>query len=151
MRTKSGIQEASLSERIKEVSRKDSIRAESALSNWPIQLMLLPPYAAYLNDVDLLIAADCVPFAYAAFHRDFLSEKVVLIGCPKLDDVEGYREKLENIFQQSRIRTITIVNMEVPCCFGLLRLVKEALVSSGKDIPLKQETISIKGKRLASL
>lgn len=126
------------------------IRIESALSNWPVQLMLVPPKASFLDDADLLIVADCIPFAYGDFHRDFLADKAVLTGCPKLDDVETYREKLKDIFQQAKIRSITVINMEVPCCFGLLRLVKEALVSAGKDIPLKQEIISIKGERLTS-
>jgi Pyruvate/2-oxoacid:ferredoxin oxidoreductase delta subunit len=123
---------------------------ESMLSQWPVQLMLLPPNASFFENADLLIAADCVPFAYANFHSDFLRGKALMIGCPKLDDVAFYKEKLTGIFKRSNIRSVTVVNMEVPCCFGLYRLVKEALDSSGKSIPLKQEIIGIKGDKIKS-
>ena len=120
-------------------------KRESMLSQWPVQLALLPTNAPFLENADLLVAADCVPFAYANFHNDFLRGKILVVGCPKLDDAEFYKEKLTEIFKRSNIRSVTVVNMEVPCCFGLNRLVKEALDSSGKVIPLKQEIISIKG------
>ena len=123
-------------------------KRESMLSQWPVQLTLLPPNAPFFENADLLIAADCVPFAYANFHNDFLRGRTLVIGCPKLDDAEFYKEKLTEIFKRSNIRSVTVVNMEVPCCFGLYRLVKEALNSSGKVIPLKQETISIKGAKI---
>lgn len=147
--THSSIKETSHEKNInKETITEMPIKIKSVLSNWPVQLMLVPPRESFLDDTDLLIVADCVPFAYANFHKDLLQNKAVVIGCPKLDDIEIYREKLNFIFQQSKIRSITVVNMEVPCCFGLLRLVKEALTSSGKNVPLRQEIISIKGKRL---
>lgn len=123
-------------------------RAKSMLSQWPVQLTLLPPNAPFFENADLLIAADCVPFAYANFHSDFLKGKALVIGCPKLDDAAFYREKLTEIFKRSNIRSITVVNMEVPCCFGLYHLVKEALDSSGKNIPLRQEIIGIKGDKI---
>jgi len=119
------------------------------LSQWPVQLTLLPPTAPFFENADLLIAADCVPFAYANFHSDFLRDKILVIGCPKLDNAEFYKEKLTEIFKQSNIKNVTVVNMEVPCCFGLYRLVKEALDSSEKNIPLKKEIISIKGDKLS--
>lgn len=122
-------------------------RSESMLSQWPVQLSLLQSNAQFFEDADLLITADCVPFAYANFHHDFLKGRILVIGCPKLDDAASYKEKLTEIFKRSSIRSVTVVNMEVPCCFGLHRLVKEALSSSGKDIPLKQEIINIKGTR----
>ncbi len=119
------------------------------LSTWPVQLKLLPPNAPFLKNADLLIAADCVPFAYADFHEDMLKNRVLAVGCPKLDDTTLYRNKLAAIFRTADIRSVTVVNMEVPCCFGLHRLVKEALELSGKSIPLRQETISIKGEKIS--
>jgi Pyruvate/2-oxoacid:ferredoxin oxidoreductase delta subunit len=124
-------------------------KRESMLSQWPVQLTLLPPTAPFFENADLLIAADCVPFAYANFHSDFLRGKTLVIGCPKLDNAEFYKEKLTEIFKRSNIRSVTVVNMEVPCCFGLYRLVKAALDSSEKNILLKQEIISIKGDKIS--
>jgi len=111
-----------------------------------VQLRLVPVSAPYLRNADLLIAADCVPFAYADFHRDLLEGKKVLIACPKLDDTAPYLEKLAQIFAECEIRSITVVHMEVPCCFGLVRLVQEALKLAGKGIPLKDVTISVQGE-----
>lgn len=121
----------------------------SMLAQWPVQLTLLPTTAPFFRNANLLIAADCVPFAYANFHEDFLRGRTLVIGCPKLDDAEFYEEKLTEIFKRNNIRNVTVVNMEVPCCFGLYRLVKEALDSSGKAVPLRQETISIKGDKIS--
>jgi Fe-S-cluster-containing hydrogenase component 2 len=123
-------------------------KMESRLSTWPVQLKLLPPNAPFLKNADLLIAADCVPFAYADFHEDMLKDRVLVVGCPKLDDVNLYRDKLAAIFRAADIRSVTVVNMEVPCCFGLHRLVQQAMELSGKKAPLRQETISIKGERI---
>lgn len=121
----------------------------SELVNWPVQLRLVNPGAAYLKESDLLISADCVPFTLAGFHHRFLKDKVLLIFCPKLDeDVNQYSQKLTNIFLKQDIRSITIVHMEVPCCFGLERIVRAALEASARDIPLKKFTISIKGEIL---
>jgi Pyruvate/2-oxoacid:ferredoxin oxidoreductase delta subunit len=119
----------------------------SMLSHWPVQLTLLPQNAPFLENADLLIVADCVPFAYADFHDDFLQGKTLVVGCPKLDDAEFYKNKLSEMFRRNTVKSVTVVNMEVPCCFGLFRLVKEALDSSGKGIPMKQETITIKGDK----
>ncbi len=124
-------------------------KSVSMLSQWPVQLTLVPPTAPFFENADLLIAADCVPFAYANFHSDFLRGKTLVVGCPKLDNAGLYKRKLTEIFKQSNIRSVTVVNMEVPCCFGLYRLIKEALDSSGKSIPLKQEIISIKGDKIS--
>lgn len=118
---------------------------KSQLRQWPIQLMLVPPSAPYLDNADLLIAADCAPFAYADFHKDFLKGKVILIGCPKLDDAQHYIEKLTNTFKNNNIKSITCAHMEVPCCFGLVQIIKEALAASGKDIPFKVVNVGIKG------
>jgi len=134
------------------LTEKESVnipeKMESMLTQWPVQLMLLPTNVPFLENADLLIAADCVPFAYANFHNDFLRGRKLVVGCPKLDDAEFYKKKLTEIFKRNNIRSVTVVNMEVPCCFGLCRLVKEALDSSGKTISLRQETISIKGNKI---
>lgn len=118
----------------------------SRLRQWPVQLHLVPVTAPYFQDADLLIAADCVPFAYADFHRDFLEGKVVVIGCPKLDDNSFYQEKLTELFRQSTLRSITVLRMEVPCCGGIVSAARQALSASGKDIPFKEATISIRGE-----
>jgi len=119
----------------------------SALAHWPIQLHLVNPKAPYFKDANLLIVADCVPFAYGSFHKDFLKEKSIVVGCPKLDDVKFYEEKLTEIFRQSKIKSITVVNMEVLCCNGLHYVVKKAVERSGKNIPVEQVIIGIKGER----
>jgi len=128
---------------------KQTEKSQSRISNWPYQLKLMPPNAPFLKNADLLIAADCVPFAYADFHEDMLKNRTLAIGCPKLDDATLYRNKLAQIFRMSNIKSVTVVNMEVPCCFGLHRLVQESLELSGKKLPLRQETISIKGEKLS--
>ena len=125
-------------------------KKRSMLSHWPVQLKLLPPNAPFFENANVLVAADCVPFAYAAFHNDFLSGRTLIVGCPKLDDAEFYKKRLTEIFRENNIKSVTVVNMEVPCCFGLYSLVKEALASSEKNIPLEQETISIKGDKVRS-
>jgi ferredoxin len=129
-------------------TEKPSARRTSRLQQWPVQIHLVPPTAPYLDGADLLIAADCVPFAFADFHEDLLCGRIVLVGCPKLDDAEYYREKLTAIFSQNDIRTITVAHMEVPCCFGLANLVRSAVAASGKEIPLEEVMISIKGERM---
>ena len=121
---------------------------ESALSQWPVQLALIPTDAPFFENADLVVAADCVPFAHADFHKEFLEGKTLVIGCPKLDNAELHREKLAEIFKRFNIRSINVVNMEVPCCFGLYSLVKKAVDSSGKEIPLHQEIITLKGSRV---
>lgn len=123
-------------------------QAESELRQWPVQIMLVPPFAPYLQDADLLISADCVPFAYANFHQELLKNKVLLIGCPKLDDVEYYQGKISEILKNNNIKSITYAHMEVPCCFGLVGVIKEAIEASGKDIPFKETVISIKGEKI---
>jgi ferredoxin len=122
----------------------------SELRQWPVQIMLVPASAPYLQNADLLITADCVPFAYAGYHRDFLRGKVLLVGCPKLDDVAYYREKLTEIFKLNDIKSITVVQMEVPCCFGLMKIVKAALAAAEVDVPVENVVIGVKGERLVS-
>lgn len=119
---------------------------KSELRQWPVQLNLVPPNAPYFQNVDLLITADCVPFTYADFHRKFLKGKVLVIGCPKLDDAQFYTKKLMAIFKSNNIRSITLLNMEVPCCFGLQQIIEKALRTSGKTIPLRQTIITTRGE-----
>ncbi|GAB6184168.1 ATP-binding protein [Thermodesulfovibrio hydrogeniphilus] len=118
----------------------------SQLTNWPIQLKLVNPYAKFLNNAELLIAADCTAFAYASIHGDFIKGKVTIIGCPKLDDTEFYLEKLTEIFKANSIKGITILRMEVPCCGGLTYLVEKALSLSSKEIPVSEYIITINGE-----
>lgn len=120
----------------------------SQLRQWPVQLHLVPPTAPYLQGCDLLVAADCVPFAHASFHQDFLKGRVLLIGCPKLDDTAYYAEKLTQIFALNGVRSVTVVRMEVPCCGGITQAVKHAIAASGQVVPYAEAVISIDGKLL---
>ncbi len=117
----------------------------SRLGNWPVQITLVPPTAPYLRGARLVIAADCTPFAFADFHRQFLAGRVLLIGCPKLDDTSFYREKLAQIIAPNDIEDIEVVYMEVPCCSGLVRVVRDALAAVGKSIPLTLTKVGIHG------
>ena len=117
----------------------------SRLASWPVQLALVPPYAPYLAGADVLLVADCVPFAYADFHRDFLQDRPVLIACPKLDNVHPYVEKLAAIIRENNLASLTVMRMEVPCCSGITRLAMTAAEASGKDIPLREVVIGIEG------
>ena len=117
---------------------------ESRLSNWPVQLRLVPENAPYLKGADLLIAADCTAFAFPDIHRRFMANKVTLIGCPKLDEGD-YAEKLTAILQANDIRSVTVLRMEVPCCTGIANATKTALQNSGKMIPWHIVTIATDG------
>ena len=117
----------------------------SRLTNFPVQIKLVPTNAPYLDGADLLIAADCTAYAYGNFHRDFIQNRVTLIGCPKLD-AGSYAEKLTEIFGNNNIRSVTLARMTVPCCGGLAHAVKTALENSGKDIPLRISIISPDGQ-----
>ncbi|MBN1917842.1 MAG: 4Fe-4S binding protein [Verrucomicrobia bacterium] len=119
--------------------------SQSALANWPVQLHLVPVQAPYLRGARLLIAADCVPVALADFHRELLDGRTLVIGCPKLDDVEAYAGKLAELFRLNDVASIDVAYMEVPCCSGLVRLVRAALAGSGKETPLHLIKIGIGG------
>lgn len=121
------------------------IKAESRLSQWPVQIKLVPINAPYFDGADLLIAADCTAFAYGNFHNDFIKDKITLIGCPKLDSVD-YSEKLTAILAVNDIKSVTVVRMEVPCCGGIQTAVQKALDASGKNVPLNVTVISTDGK-----
>lgn len=119
-------------------------RMDSQLSQWPVQIKLVPVQAPYFKDARLLVAADCTAFAYGSFHNDFIAGRVTLIGCPKLDMVD-YAEKLTEIIRLNDIKDVTIIRMEVPCCGGLEMAVKNALIASGKFIPWSVVTVRTDG------
>ena len=121
----------------------------SELRQFPVQLKLVPVRAPYFDGADLLIAADCTAFAYGAFHRDFIRGRVVLVGCPKLDEGD-YTEKLSAILAANEIRSVTVVRMEVPCCGGIQRAAEAAVAASGRRIPLKVSVIGIDGQLRSS-
>lgn len=117
----------------------------SALAHWPIQLRLVPPSAPFLRGADLLLAGDCVPFAYADFHQRLLAGHALLIGCPKLDDAASYVDKLAQILQAADLKSISVAIMEVPCCSGLLRIAEMAMQRAGITVPLRTVTVGLDG------
>jgi Fe-S-cluster-containing hydrogenase component 2 len=121
-------------------------KSDSSLSHWPVQIRLVPAQAPFLKNADLLVAADCVPVAYPHFHRDFLADRVIMMGCPKFDDVNGYIQKFVEVFQEAEPRSIKLAIMEVPCCAGMRMIVKEALKQAGKDIPMEEVVVSARGE-----
>jgi len=123
---------------------------DSELRQWPVQLHLVPPVAPYFKNADLVLVADCVPFAYADFHQDFLKGKAIAIGCPKLDDVDAYIEKITQIIKTANPKSIEVIHMEVPCCYGLVHIAKESLRKSGENIPFESVIIGIKGEVMAT-
>ena len=126
---------------------QQAVNMQSELNNWPIQLKLLNPNAPYLKNADLLIAADCTAFAYPNFHQKFLKDKVLIMLCPKLDtDLGAYVSKLSKILESQDIKSITIVHIEVPCCGGVEMIVREVLQQSGKNVIIKDYTVSITGE-----
>lgn len=120
----------------------------SALGHWPVQIRLVPPNAPFLQGADLLVTADCVPVAYPAFHQDFLKGKVVMMGCPKFDDVDSYIQKFAAIFKSAGIRSVTNLIMEVPCCSGLPMILQKAMALSGVTVPMTNVVISARGEVL---
>ncbi len=121
-------------------------KINSELTHWPVQLALVPPTADFLKGADLLLVADCVPFAYPAIHRDFLKNRAVLVACPKLDDFDSRLAKLTEIISKAGIKSVTVVRMEVPCCGGLTMMAKMAIDDSKNNyIPFEEVVISIDG------
>ncbi|RJS48489.1 MAG: 4Fe-4S ferredoxin [Methanobacterium sp.] len=138
---------SSLAQEIQPGEDKEVAIFQAQLRNWPIQLQLLNPQASYLKNADLLITADCVPFSYPNFHERFLKDKVLIILCPKLDKtIDQYVDKLSQIFATQDINSISVVHMEVPCCSGIGVIVQRALEKAGKNIIIKDYTISISGE-----
>lgn len=124
------------------------ISIKSQLRQWPVQLKLVSPNAPYFENADLLVTADCVPFAYPNYHLDLLKGKAVAVGCPKLDDLQYYIEKLTDIIANNSLKSITVAFMEVPCCQGIVRAVDMALSNAGKDIPVNRIKIGLQGQKL---
>jgi ferredoxin len=121
------------------------LRTESVLSHWPIQIRLVPTEAPFLKNADLLVIADCTAVAHPELHRDFLTGRVVLMGCPKFDDIEHYVEKFADIFRNVTIRSVTALVMEVPCCQGLPVIVKKAMDDACKTIPMEYVVVGLQG------
>lgn len=124
----------------------DDRQEESELRQWPVQMKLVNSSADYLNEADLLVAADCTAYAYKNFHADFIKDHVTIIGCPKLDDVAFYEEKLVDILKRNIIKSITVVRMEVPCCSGIVSAVKEAMLRTKTIVPYREVVITVDGK-----
>ncbi|MBA7634638.1 Ion-translocating oxidoreductase complex subunit B [subsurface metagenome] len=131
-----------------EAPLKEKTTQHSMLSHWPVQLTLVPPTAPFLQGTDLVLAADCVPFAYAGFHQDFLRDHTLLVACPKLDDYQAHLKKLTDILSHSSVRGLTVVHKHEPCCSGLVQMARQAIQLSDKDIPLKEITVGVKGDLL---
>ena len=123
---------------------------DSALSHWPVQIRLVPPSAPFLKNADLLVAADCTAVAYPGFQRDFLNDRVVMMGCPKFDDQQAYVQKFKEVFETADLNSITMLIMEVPCCGTMRGIISEALKQSGKDIKVDEAVISVRGEILSS-
>jgi len=120
--------------------------AASQLRQWPVQLHLASPMAPYFQKADVVVAADCTAFAYGNFHNDFMKGKAIVIACPKLDDgQEIYLEKVQALIEDAKINTLTVVTMEVPCCGGLLAMVKQAAAAASRKVPIKSVVIGIQG------
>ncbi len=118
----------------------------SQLAQWPVQLHLVSPQAAYFQNAELLLAADCVPFAMGDFHSRVLQGRAIAVGCPKLDNSEFYIEKLAEIIKANDLKSLSVIHMEVPCCFGLTHIAKEAIAKSGSSLTFEDVTISLQGE-----
>jgi len=127
------------------INKHAQVSVASELNQWPIQLKLVNSKAGFLNGADILIAADCTAYAYGNFHKEFIKGRVTLIGCPKLDDNDYYKEKIVEILKNNDIKSITVVRMEVPCCAGIVSSVKGAMLEAGIIVPYKEVTIGING------
>ena len=129
----------------REPFREQPTTAQTHLNQWPVQIKLVPPNAPYFKNANLLVAADCSAYAYGNFHNEYMRNRITIIGCPKLDEID-YSEKLTTILKSNDIKSVTVVRMEVPCCGGIENAVKIALKNCGKMIPWQVVTISTDGK-----
>jgi ferredoxin len=128
----------------------ESAQEESALTHWPIQIKLIPASAPFLKGADLLVLADCTAVAFPSLHRDLIKGKVVMMGCPKFDDVQEYVQKFTDIFKTAAIKSVTVAIMEVPCCSGMPVIVKKGMEAANKKVPMKEIVLSLQGKILKS-
>ena len=133
---------------IEEKTKKsdEKMNMDSELQQWPVQIKLVNTKASYLQDANLLIAGDCTAYAYGDFHKKFIKDRITLIGCPKLDDNEYYKEKIAEILKNNNIKSITVVRMEVPCCGGIVNAVKQAMLKSETIVPFNEVIISTDGR-----
>lgn len=141
---KRDISSSSAQEEKSKITKLEKI-VDSQLNQWPVQLKLVNSKAGFLKGADILIAADCTAYAYGNFHAEFIKGRITLIGCPKLDDNNYYRDKIAEILQNNEIKSITVVRMEVPCCAGIVIAVKEAMLKARAIVPYKEITIGING------
>ncbi|MBN1463898.1 MAG: 4Fe-4S binding protein [Paludibacteraceae bacterium] len=133
-----------------EINAFEASEFPSELQQWPVQLHLINPVASYFNNADLLIAADCSAYTYGGFHQKFLRGRKLIIACPKLDTgTDTYVDKISTLIDQANINTITVLVMEVPCCSGLMQIVRKAQNNTTRKVPVKLITISIKGQILS--
>jgi len=133
-----------------EISEDESGKRKSQLGQWPIQLHLVSPVAPYYEKADVLLTADCVAYALADYHKDYLKGRSIAIACPKLDEgQEDYLEKIRSWLEDSNINTLTVMIMQVPCCMGLVGLARQALEISKRKVPIKSIVISLKGDILS--
>ena len=132
--------------RVPAPAARDTATVDSELSQWPVQIKLVPVNAPYFDGAKLLVAADCTAYAYGNFHQDFIRDRITLIGCPKLDEGD-YAEKLTAILRENTIRSVTVVRMEVPCCGGIEQAVRRTLENCGKLIPCQLVIIGTDGTR----
>jgi Fe-S-cluster-containing hydrogenase component 2 len=137
---------------MKQFNQSESVRPaeanpnlKSQLRHWPIQLMLVPPHAPFLKDADILVCADCVPFTVPDFHSKYLAGRALIVGCPKLDNLQFYFEKLKEIIKEAAPRKLTVLKMEVPCCSGIAQVVVKARNEVAPEIPVEVHTLSIQG------
>jgi len=129
-----------------EPAESGSVSVPSQLSHWPVQLKLVSPQAPYFANADLLLVADCVPFAMGDFHNRFLKDHSIAVGCPKLDDNQFYIEKLAQILKTNNLNSLTVIHMEVPCCFGLTQIAKKAIELADADLSFEDITIALGGE-----
>ena len=139
-----GMMAKNLRERSKPGESKN-VSVPSQLSHWPVQLKLVSPQASYFANADLLLVADCVPFAMGDFHNRFLKDHSIVVGCPKLDDGRFYIEKLAQILKINKLNSLTVIHMEVPCCFGLTQIAKKAIELANADLTFEDITVALDG------
>jgi Fe-S-cluster-containing hydrogenase component 2 len=131
--------------REKSETTDSAIKVPSQLTHWPVQLKLVPPQAPYFANADLLLVADCVPFAMGDFHNRFLKDRSIILGCPKLDDSEFYIEKLAAILKANKLNSLTVIHMEVPCCSGLTHIARQAISKNKIEMSFEDVTIDLQG------
>jgi len=135
-----------MQKKLREKSGEDNSTAvQSRLTHWPVQLKLVSPQAPCFENADLLLVADCVPFAMGDFHNRFLKDHSIAVGCPKLDDLQFYIEKLAQILKANKLNSLTVVHMEVPCCFGLTEIARKAIASAKVDLSFEDVTVALDG------